>query len=107
MPHFEEAKKAAEEMRSETKHTPAPWSVDEPHQIYSTAICDYVALTCKETDNGIPIPFEANARLIAAAPEMLAFIESLTDALGPYPFLDKTQVVVDARAIISKATGAA
>ena len=50
---------------------------------------------------------EENARLIAAAPELLAFIESLTNAVGPYPFLDGTQVVADAYAILCKARGEA
>lgn len=36
---------------------------------------------------------------------MRNFIESLTDATGPYPFLDKTAVVSDARQILSRIKG--
>lgn len=33
------------------------------------------------------------------------FIESLTEALGPYPYVDKTQLVIDARAILAETEG--
>jgi len=54
----------------ETKHTPGPWTVDHNHpDDPETATIhdpsgDWVAQTC-----------DANARLIAAAPDMLAALE--------------------------------
>ncbi len=38
-----------------------------------------------------------------AAEELLEFIESLIESSGPYPFLNGTNVVSDARAVINKA----
>lgn len=61
-----------------TKHTPGPWIVDENNAtIFAndsrwedpTAICKVDTLPGEETD--------ANARLIAAAPELLEALESL------------------------------
>lgn len=37
--------------------------------------------------------------------DLVAFIESLTDAEGSYPFLDGTQVVIDARSVLTKVYG--
>ena len=48
---------------------------------------------------------EANARLIAQAPAMLAFIESITDASGPYQDLNGHRIIADAYTIASKAKG--
>ena len=57
------------------KHTPGPWSLQTRQtQVYVSA-CDFqIALLC----DGDSSQIEANARLIAAAPDMLA---ALKDAL--------------------------
>ena len=51
---------------------------------------------------GAFLPAEANARLMAAAPELLDALRNLLDApAGSWPFVLKQ----DARAAIAKATG--
>jgi hypothetical protein len=65
-----------------TQHTPGPWGVlDEPgHPPLITAwnesdgSTDDIAVVCDETSTTL-----ANAFLIAAAPELLAALQSLTD----------------------------
>ena len=44
---------------------------------------------------------EEQARLIASAPALRSFALSLTDATGPYPMVDGTRVVSDARAVLA------
>ncbi len=69
---------------SDTKHTPTsgPWSIEQPVRrgawIYGPD--GYVALTCGNTDEEA----EANARLIAAAPDLLAALEMATEMLVRY-----------------------
>lgn len=91
-----------------TKHTPAPWmrvhnSRGRTYRIISSA---------NETVTALPIvggiddfdENEANARIIAAAPELLAALEKLiaqTVADGK----PATHALLDARAAIAKAKG--
>ena len=87
------------------KHTPGPWSIDaEPGQgvfVYGDAspldtddICEVKWRASDETTL-------ANARLIAAAPELLEALEELCSTLG------ECGMTVRARAAIAKATGEA
>jgi hypothetical protein len=39
------------------------------------------------------------------AEAMRAFVESITDASGPYRYLDGTQIVIDARAVLARLDG--
>lgn len=59
---------------SEAKHTPGPWvrGDGDPHQILSSLTWDCVA----EVNDALP-EGEANANLIAAAPELLAALEAM------------------------------
>ena len=61
-----------EEMSKGQKHTPGPWIADGTTVMTSDGIYLHVATTHFLTDRP-----EANARLIAAAPEMLAALKAL------------------------------
>jgi len=89
-------------------HTPGPWfSPDRLHGTrYVEARIDRGMLqevaACGPTEK--PEQQEANARLIAAAPELLETLKNMLDVwehggLKPYP-------IAKARAAIAKATGA-
>ena len=64
---------------SEVKHTPGPWSFDGPrHSIIVWGPTPELRV-CFMTSDG---PATANARLIAAAPDLLAACGSAFDFLG-------------------------
>lgn len=86
-----------------TQHTPGPWYIDCQNE---SAVIGYRAIVDK---NGYtvcdPSPMgEANARLIAAAPTLLAALQSIAE-IGPS--LDFVGVREFALAAIAQATGAA
>lgn len=67
-----------------TKHTPGPWWADtgcrcENITIYGTETGDAVDV-CDVVYRGDEIQIEANARLIAAAPDLLAALELILTA---------------------------
>ena len=82
-----------------TKHTPGPWETTRQSGITyvwqagtETAVAKVYADVNEDS--------EANARLIAAAPELLAFAQIV--AGGGY---DMADIMTEARALIAKATG--
>jgi hypothetical protein len=87
----------------ETKHTPGPWTIaDDMRGIGNARVAGVLDA------NGIGVANcgshgEANARLIAAAPDMLDALYTLLDAI------DGNRITVgdcnQARAAIAKATG--
>lgn len=94
-----------------TQYTPAPWSVEIDHYTATPEFIrayvdgemyDLASVLCDETGNAT-----ANARLIAAAPDLLAALIELSN----YVFDEYTashplcQRAAEARAIIAKATG--
>jgi len=90
---------------SEAKHTPGPWFI-EGMDMDIKSPSDHPGFRLAQVHGGRPWwEREANARLIAAAPELLATLQELIDIEGPQPgsaaWADK------ARALIAKATGAA
>jgi hypothetical protein len=90
------------------KHTPGPWRLKEsPHKREFSYFIDtgpelgsyFVAAV----NNGTG-PDEANARLIAAAPELLAALETLYEAdQQGFPLATQRQVREQAEAAIAKA----
>lgn len=90
-----------------SEHTSGPWMahpndqggaglsayvcVDAPGQVVARVVCYDHALN--------PLPYPANARLIAAAPDMLATLQWL-DAVGGWPVLAEKRI----KAAIAKAT---
>jgi hypothetical protein len=83
-----------------TQHTPGPWRIgDAGFTVFGPpkpgALPETIA----------PVKNRANARLISAAPELLAALEALIDR-DPAPPLEKIGAVyVNARAAIAKARG--
>lgn len=88
----------------EKKHTPGPWSAEECRSgfaVYAYKSGDAVVRTEDDEGRYGTIANEANARLIAAAPELL---EAL---IGVVKVADRATKEFDkARAAISKAIGA-
>jgi hypothetical protein len=92
-----------------TKHTPGPWEFDDKHSSGFPLLCLYAA------DNRNPFhgsrsddEQNANARLIAAAPELLEALRAITDQLeriGDTRYDKDGQYIDAARAAIAKATG--
>ena len=64
------------------KHTPGPWRYNEYGHICSGI--KFIGIAChREYDNGIVVnefPYLANARLMAAAPELLEALKELYNA---------------------------
>lgn len=60
-------------MGNEVKHTPGPWEVIQDARLLHLVVARGYTL-CRMADNGIANfgPEKANARLIAAAPDLLA-----------------------------------
>lgn len=91
---------------SNTTHTPGPWATEGFDQIYASTGNFYGGLIVggNEEDIVAQCVMPHNARLIAAAPDLLGALQEL---LG----CDKTQTsigaVMRARAAIAKATGGA
>jgi len=67
-----------------SKHTPGPWEAEGPEQFYGEAVCDlnngWRVVTLKADPNEYEP--EADAKLIAAAPELLEALEKCVFLLG-------------------------
>jgi hypothetical protein len=91
------------------QHTPGPWSHAGPSDIgrdgYSIYASGPLAYTAGPSDYGDAA--EANARLIAASPELLVALRDLMDAEGGEPGMTEDQKAawLQAEAAIAKATG--
>lgn len=87
-------------MADHCKHTPGPWTLDGPHQVWAESVGEYVAITAEIEDfDAVPRDqAEANARLIAAAPDLL---EALKLAERHCPVNSEAEIL--ARAAIAKA----
>ena len=92
---------------SKFKHTPGPWKVDPnyPHDIQTESGVIEIATTSIALSGGLPAKYEdrkANARLIAAAPELL---EALQDAVEYLKNYLPDEMIAPHLAAITKATG--
>ncbi len=93
---------------SESKHTPGPWRTSSEYGKHGIATVGYCGDWCFGPDHGSPMMAsydnhgseEADARLCAAAPELL---EALKDLVARYPLNVGMNA---ARAAIAKAEGA-
>lgn len=87
-----------------SKHTPGPWNVG--HEDENTGeievISDGRPYVCLVLPGAIDEVTPANARLIAAAPELLEALQRLVDAVDP-----ESTGWGEAVAVIAKATGEA
>lgn len=92
-----------------TKHTPGPWRVAEAMDGTMTEVMAgeiYIAPAVWQASavwDRQQSEREANARLIAAAPEMLSLLQELIDIEGPQPGTSAWAEKV--RATIAKARG--
>lgn len=103
-------------------HSPGPWFADEDDRIWRRPLSDLyerggtvagdkpIAVVDKGwyRENEVGFPVEANARLIAAAPDLLEATKRLIGALGVMVTdKDSDGDIIFARAAIAKATGEA
>lgn len=85
------------------QHTPGPWDVTPSgYHVYDEH--GNVTADCAQPDIGSLEERKANARLIAAAPELLAMVERLTDAREN---ITRAETYRDARALIARVRGEA
>jgi len=75
-----------------SKHTRGPWIVWNVDEMYKIDKADHLR-TDRENDS---IEIEANARLIAVAPEMLEFIKITADMLGDRYIADQDKIHIKA-----------
>ena len=94
-----------------SKHTPGPWMYDSyvGEDPYDDPDCPFVEIgTTRWVPNKVDVPAAleawANARLIAAAPDLLDALESLELTAG-LPAMQDDPARVAARAAIAKAKG--
>jgi len=106
---------------SASKHTPAPWEVShgghgsqsgfviDEYFVLNRAVADDVAIAADIVDPATGMPSEANARLIAAAPELLAALK-MAESVYRHNVVKQGEPssVLDAmQRAIAKATGGA
>ena len=93
--------------RNETKHTPGPWSVEKSNlgpEIWNQNT-RVARVNINHEYHADMVDDQANARLIAAAPELLEALEAILEAMPAQMSLDGEQLRSDAIAAIRKATG--
>jgi hypothetical protein len=87
------------------KHTPGPWKVyvESKHHAYIHAFREGLEFSIGEIyETAVPKELKSNARLIAAAPELLGACKAL---LAVDDELEYPTIVAQARAAIAKAEG--
>lgn len=90
-----------------TKHTPGPWRYWTQRRPESEDTCTFRNLDGAEILRAVTVTLtESDARLIAAAPELLAALEELVNAYIGDVTATRAPEVIAARAAIAKATGA-
>lgn len=92
---------------SETKHTPGPWAViaDGPTRVVATDTSRPWRIAVVDSPSDADPDVDANARLIAAAPELLAALEEVTSTCLDAGFHGSD--LARSRAAIAKAKGKA
>ena len=102
------------EARMETKHDPRKWTFSNADAIPSLMITQPAAMTVREGLDAVCVVLmpafekkagklaEARARLIAAAPELLAALEAMVAEFGDYHIPTKP-CVTQARAALARA----
>lgn len=85
-----------------SKHTPGPWvATFEDYRWVIDCQGEFGPKKALAVTAGFYPTLEANARLIASAPELLQMVIDLLDAIGNCD----SQIENDARYLIAKATG--
>ena len=84
---------------NETKHTPGTWYEAKMGNDHQGLVVD------EQTGANVAVAYDkANARLIAAAPDLLAVLETILERLGTCPMQDDELAQV-LRAAIAKSKG--
>lgn len=71
-------------------HTPGPWTM-VGREIFGNAFDQSARLICDRVRGGSPQAADANARLIAAAPEMLAVLKDIIAQFESGAFVRSTE----------------
>ena len=90
-------------------HTKGPWKLDGGKQEWFSVRADHYGVVCNIPGYGIGAR-EANARLIAAAPELLEALEECKEVMAdPFAYGETciSDAIAKARAAIAKAKGEA
>lgn len=89
-----------------SKHTPGPWTYQENSDVYTHIVRGATNSLICQLAQSTHVEIEANARLIAAAPELL---EAAMAFIAPFDGIEVVggSEIAKARAAIAKATGAA
>ena len=91
---------------ADVKHTPGPWFVAEPDSNEQPIVrAEHIEIaTCwHHCVESIRLEAEANARLIAAAPDLLAAVKMLLDEV--WSIEPDGKIVDAAEAVVAKAEG--
>lgn len=97
-----EGTKGIKAIDAPAKHTPGPWDTTEDGWIYPTNWTENINLTLYEQAiakvYGVSDRSEANARLIAAAPELLKTLKDVKYCIlnGSWPALDRALETIEA-----------
>ncbi len=84
-----------------SKHTPGPWATDGGDTV--VAMGNQIVVTAPAPDGASREEMKANARLIAAAPDLLAVLENMFTEFGDFEY--DVAAISAARAAIAKAKG--
>jgi hypothetical protein len=88
------------------KHTPGPWRVVDSWNDHMVEGQNGEEIIWQDGPHGTPTINEANARLIAAAPDLLAVLEELQESAAYWSEYDVPIGIVDRiNAAIAKAKG--
>ncbi len=91
-----------------TQHTPGPWFANDSLQLFAET-GQHIASLDSSTEGFEGGTLYANARLIAAAPDLLAALIAFDNAFSHYcegdPDSDEVSALYQAREAIAKATG--
>ena len=93
-----------------TKHTPGPWNVrPDTMQVYNEVglMCEVATVSTCHVDQWNQGSSKANARLIAAAPEMLQLIQQIVDEQESFGEHGDAKLISECLTMIHKATGGA
>ena len=97
------------------KHTPGPWfpvlntadcwDVNVSDDRYAHTVASVYKPIVRNGKRLFDGDEKANANLIAAAPDLLAFVEEIVTAGGRYSYLNETLIIADAYKLLRKARG--
>ena len=87
-----------------TNHTPAPWIVKNKDEVFGARKSYNIGTFCVASCQGYKEEREANARLIAAAPELLGALQTVLDYWVDFGEIG-CQTLEEAREAIAKAEG--